>query len=141
MAATVSIKQYLNLGAANGRIVQVTMDASYPTGGYAITKTQLGLGSTIYFVMPANAMDSTGARLYEAVWDYANSKLKLFYPQGGGGTFTNDGSGTGSIPAGATTVTSTAAQPTVGINTAPGREVQNGANLTGVTCQMLVIGV
>lgn len=72
-------------------------------------------------------------------YDAANGKVRLYWPQGGSSGGANDGTGTGSIPAGATAVTSNAAQPTVSINTAPAREMNGGQTLSAMTWSMVMI--
>ncbi len=54
-------------------ITNVTLDATYPAGGEAITANQLGL-STISSVIVAS--NPAGAVFW---WDQANLKLKAFY--------------------------------------------------------------
>ena len=75
MAATATTVFTGNLFGAKQRISvsNITMDASYPTGGEAITANQLGL-SRITSVIPAAS--TTG---YVPAWDQANSKLEVFY--------------------------------------------------------------
>jgi hypothetical protein len=52
----------------------VTFDASYPTGGYAITAANLGL-STLDTIIP-NGVDTSGT--YLVSWNQATGKLQLF---------------------------------------------------------------
>jgi hypothetical protein len=77
MAATPAI---VNRGAAGdlfSRIVDVTLDGSYPAGGYALTPQQLGFGlnGQILFV-DAGTVSKTGGWLVG--WDYTNGKLQVF---------------------------------------------------------------
>ncbi len=55
----------------------VTPDASYPAGGYAITALQAGFGATgnIRNVVASQAL--LGATYYYAFWDRVNGKLKF----------------------------------------------------------------
>lgn len=43
MALSIDIKDRIHMGSKFGIIAEVTFDASYPTGGEAITERQLGL--------------------------------------------------------------------------------------------------
>jgi hypothetical protein len=86
LAASVTIVDRGAAGDLAFRIVDVTLDNSYPTGGYALTPQLLGLGSngTIYAVL--GDMSKTGG--WDVGWDYTNSKLQVF-----------DGSGSASAAA------------------------------------------
>jgi len=67
----------------------VTLDNSYPTGGYQITPEQLGLREILH-------VEAGMAGGYAFEWDYANSKLKVM-------RFDYDASGDGpaiEVPAG-----------------------------------------
>lgn len=61
-------------------ITTVTFNDNYATGGYPITKQQLGFGGsdTIDAVIPVGPA-STG---HWALWDNANNKLKFFSAAG-----------------------------------------------------------
>lgn len=61
-------------------VTNVTFNDNYATGGYAITKQQLGFGAndTIDIVIPVGPA-STG---HWALWDGANLKLKFFSAAG-----------------------------------------------------------
>jgi hypothetical protein len=59
-------------GFSNLTINTLSLDASYPTGGYSLTPTQLGVGLSVRWVMAA---PKNG---YFFEYDYANSKLKVF---------------------------------------------------------------
>jgi len=77
MAATPVI---VNRGAAGDlftRIVDITLDSSYPAGGYALTPQQLGFGAngTVWF-LDANTVSKTGGWLVG--YDYTNNKLQVF---------------------------------------------------------------
>lgn len=74
MAATVtSVFSGSVLGAKQRvSVTTVTGDASYATGGYAISGNQVGFNRITAVVPVAN----TG---YIPVWDATNSKLKVFY--------------------------------------------------------------
>jgi hypothetical protein len=75
MAATVTTVFSGSVFGAKQRITVTTVlgDASYATGGYAITANQVGF-SRITAVLAVGA--NTG---YVPSWDATNSKLKVFY--------------------------------------------------------------
>lgn len=58
------------------RVVDVTLDGSYPALGYPITPAQLGFGANgvIWQVLVTN--DKTG--LWDCGWDYTNGKLRVY---------------------------------------------------------------
>jgi hypothetical protein len=59
-------------GGVRERIVKLTFDASYPTGGESLTATDVGL-TAINFVLP------TPFAGYVFEYDYANAKLLAYY--------------------------------------------------------------
>jgi hypothetical protein len=137
MPLTLTRKARADIGSGLVLVIwDVTADSSYPAGGYTLSPSQLGIRQFLTQVDSATAYSSTAGYIMR----YTGSALQFWYPQGGSSGGTNNGTGTGSIPSGATTVTSTAAQPTVNINTAPAKQVQTGADLTGVTGTLAVIG-
>jgi hypothetical protein len=71
VAATVTLDAIQYEGFNRVTRARVSLDNSYPTGGYAITPGQLGL-SSIDFVI---ANDRLG---YSFDWDYANNKLLVY---------------------------------------------------------------
>lgn len=71
MAATVTPVANHIPGDLREVIVDVTGDASYPTGGYAVTVP----GITNIVLADVQAPSGTG---HTATWDYAAKKLKLF---------------------------------------------------------------
>jgi hypothetical protein len=71
MAATVTVDAVQYEGFNRVTRSRVTLDSSYPTGGYTITPNQLGLGA-IDFVI---ANDRLG---YSFDWDYTNNKLLVY---------------------------------------------------------------
>lgn len=80
MAASPSIIRRGASGDLFERLVDVTLDGSYPAGGYPLTPQQLGFGlnGRVMFVQ-ANASTTGG---WEAGWDYTNSKLQIFDSSG-----------------------------------------------------------
>jgi hypothetical protein len=71
MAATVTVDAVQYEGFNRVTRSRVTLDSSYPTGGYTITPNQLGLGA-IDFVLVADRLG------YTFDWDYANNKLLVY---------------------------------------------------------------
>lgn len=72
MALTISAFKNLPKRAMKTKVLDVTFDTSYATGGLALTKANLGL-STVEWL---EASQSGG---YTFEYDYANEKLKAFY--------------------------------------------------------------
>ena len=74
MAVTATIEHKIKLSPQSWMTyVKVDMDASYPTGGEAITANQMGLNS-LDFVIAANATGGFVAR-----FDEANMKILMYY--------------------------------------------------------------
>lgn len=70
----------IEAGQLRGRVYDVTLDSSYPTGGEAIAAQNVGL-DTILGVTPLGGQLTTGAAAttqYATFWDQANQKLQLF---------------------------------------------------------------
>jgi len=79
MAATTQI---VRRGASGDeRIVDVTLDSSYPAGGYPLASKDLGFGQSgrIDFVDSGGGSKTGG---WEAAWDYTNNKLQVFDSSG-----------------------------------------------------------
>jgi hypothetical protein len=73
MAATVVVNHSFVSGDRLRVIADVTGDASYPTGGYPLAPSLLGLGTELDVV---DANPSLGG--FTAVYDYGAQKLKIF---------------------------------------------------------------
>lgn len=152
MAVTVTINKREAVGRARYRSGTIDFDASYPTGGESLSAADLGLGSVdLCLLAPASGL------MFE--YDHTNSKVKALYPTGGAAAPATrvapvaaapTASGANAVvPAGATAVTSTAAQPTLTITqptiTAPaltagiGLEVGNTTDLSAVTGVRFVV--
>jgi len=58
------------------RYVDVTLDSSYPAGGYPLTSKDLGFGGSGRIDLVDAATSKTGG--WEVGWDYTNSKLQVF---------------------------------------------------------------
>jgi len=94
------------------KIVEVTFDSSYVTGGESFTAANLGWDK-IEFVVIGNVEDASGTDYaYFALYDYTNSKIKVY---------NNDAS-----------ESSTDLQTTI--------EVANAADLSNVTARIMVYG-
>ena len=65
------------------RIVDVTLDSSYPAGGYPLASKDLGFGTNGLIDMVIATMSKTGG--WEVSWDYTNSKLQVFDSSGAAG--------------------------------------------------------
>ncbi len=120
-------------GRTQSYIVDVTLDDNYPTAGYVIYASDVGLKS-LYGAQIIGGNAAAGAMKFSIVTPTGNLattvNLKAYFPTGGataapttladpvagtvtGGAITIAGSATGTIPAGATPVTSTSASPAV----------------------------
>jgi hypothetical protein len=63
------------------RVVDVTLDGSYPTGGYPLAAKDLGFGTNgqIFMVDPGTFSKTGG---WMTGWDYTNNKLQVFDSSG-----------------------------------------------------------
>lgn len=77
MALTYTFVEDSVLGNWSGRLYNILLDSSYPTGGYAIAPTRIKLGKTILGVQIL-AVNAAGSGIVQISWDYANSKLMAF---------------------------------------------------------------
>lgn len=153
------------LGRLRHVLADVTFDSSYPTGGEAFSAASLPGKhlKKIYGVQKVGGNAASNALL--VAWDSVNEKLQLFYPTGGasapaalaapaaaanisGLTVTGDVT----VPAGATPVTSDAAQPdlvetldvggtaTVALTAGRGKELANTTDASTITVRLAIIG-
>ena len=76
MAASASIVDRGAAGDLFFRVVDVTLDASYPAGGYPLTAAQLGFGSNGVVMMVDGGMTKTAG--WTVAYDYTNAKLQVF---------------------------------------------------------------
>lgn len=76
MAASASIVDRGAAGDLFFRVVDVTLDNSYPAGGYPLTAQQLGLGANGVIFFVDGSMSKTGG--WTTAWDYTNGKLQVF---------------------------------------------------------------
>lgn len=72
MAVTYSITGFLSGGNESGSYGTITLDASYPTGGEAITARGVGLGII-------TSLDLEGDDGYVPHWDSTNDKIIMYY--------------------------------------------------------------
>lgn len=170
------------------RFLDVTFDSSYPTSGESLLYTDVGFNVEIDLLIAA----PSGGLIFE--YNHTTHKLLAFYPSGGAtapatnvapvvtattavpvataGTATLASApiatgGSSAVPAGATPVTSTGAQPTLtevqptisapaitvvqptisaavltaAVVAGKGKEVGNTTNLSAVTTRVMVIGI
>lgn len=75
MSATVSIVKRIKMGNAKASIVDITFDASYPTGGESVTPGQVGLEVVQGFICEANSG-------YTFEYVRSTKKLKALAPIG-----------------------------------------------------------
>ena len=64
-------------------IVDITLDSSYPTGGYSIQPKDVGMGLTIFGMEVIGGNATANGR--KAHWDTANGKLMLAQDAGAAG--------------------------------------------------------
>jgi len=132
MAATVKVVRRDSLGTSYVVYADVTGDASYPAGGYALTKGQIGI-TNVTGAHKIGGNPTSGVLLPH--WDTTNAKLMFILPTGGAaapatltapvaaaaglGTLAVAAPGLGTLAAtatpasGATAVNSTSAQPAI----------------------------
>ena len=77
MAASAVIVDRGSAGDLFFRVVDVTLDGSYPAGGYALTPQQIGFGANgVIYLVTAGGYTKTGG--WAVGWDYTNNKLQVF---------------------------------------------------------------
>lgn len=139
MALTISFVKGSDghFGALRSMLMDITFDASYPTGGEAIAASDVGL-KAIEGMDRFGGNAAGGALL--AHWDTTNKKLMLFYPSGGSATPATIIAPATTVPAGGTAVTSTAAQPDLVETAGIGKELANATDASTITVRMFIIG-
>lgn len=114
----------VSIGARYLTVTQVTLDSSYPTGGYTFTPASLGL--------PGGALDAaicnTPPAGYSPAYNYATGNLQVFDSLAGH-THTEN-----TAAAYTQNATTAAATP------APAQEVPAATNLSAVTVTVIAIG-
>ena len=135
MSLTQTPIRRMNLGSEYGVVADFTFDSTYPTGGEPVDLVALGFpNDSCDFMIAAPA----GGLIFEYV--RSTKKLIAKYPTGGGAVPAALGAPTVAVPAGATTVTSSAAQPNLTETAGIGVEVANATNLSTITTQIFAIG-
>jgi hypothetical protein len=81
MAAAATVVDRGAFGDLFSRIVDVTLDSSYPAGGYPLASKDLGFGQNgVVFFVDGSGYSKTGG--WAAGWDYTNGKLQIFDASG-----------------------------------------------------------
>ena len=133
MALSFNLIQKYVVGDRREVIVDITLDASYPTGGEAITPADLSLND-IHWLMAA----PNGGLMFE--FDHANSKLKAFYPTGGAAIPAALAAPAVAVPAGATPVTSSGAQPNMTETAGIAAQVAAATDLSTIVTRVRAVG-
>ena len=122
MALTFTEKKRAKLGNAYAVSADITFDSSYPTGGEALAASAFGLNN-IDIMLCETALG------YMFQYDYANAKLKAFYPR--------------AALSGSLVVAESAATLTgdTDVAAAAGAEVTSTADLHTITTRVMAIGI
>lgn len=134
MALTLDIIKRVALPAGRAIVADITFDSSYPTGGEALSASDLGFNLSVEFVLAAPA----GGLMFE--YDHTNKKLKALYPTGGSATPAALADPAITVPAGGTAVTSTAAQPDLTETAGRGKEVAAATDLSTIVTRVYALG-
>jgi len=135
MALTVTINKTDTVGRyLKVKTGSIVFDSSYPTNGEALTASNLGFSTDVEFI----EISAAGGLIFE--YDYANSKLKALYPTGGSATPASLAAPAVTVPAGATGVTSSAAQPNLTETAGIAAEVGNTTDLSTITTYFIAFG-
>lgn len=78
MALTLGTQKKFSEGARWKTVTPITVDTSYPTGGWALTPTQLGLPMGLVDEVYVTYNGKTAAGGVTFVYDTANQKLMAF---------------------------------------------------------------
>lgn len=113
----------------------VTFDTSYVSGGMSISAANIG-ANQIFGARHIGGNAAAGVLLY--AWDTTNNKLLALFPTGGGST-TSLADPTATIPAGATPVLSSSAQPANTLASGQAKEVGATADLHTITVRLQFI--
>lgn len=122
MALTITQKKRAKMGNAYAVAADVTFDSSYPTGGEALAASVFGLNSIDIMLC-----ETAGGYMFQ--YDYANAKLKAFYPRA---------ALTGSLAVAESAATLTG---DTDVAAAVGAEVGNATDLHTVTVRVMAIGI
>ena len=122
MALTYTEKKRAKMGNAYAVLADITFDSSYPTNGEALAASVFGLNSIDIMLC-----ETAGGYMFQ--YDYANAKLKAFYPRA---------ALTGSLDVADTAATLTG---DTDVAAAAGAEVGNTVDLHTVTVRVVAIGI
>lgn len=125
MALTYGNPTKWSIGARWQTTTQVTLDSSYPTGGYTINTSSLGLPCGLVDVIDANTGPDSG---YTPAYNGTTGLLQMFDPVA---AHTHVENTAGAYVQNATTGAATAA---------PGQEVPNATNLATVVVTVVATG-
>ncbi len=126
-------------------IARFDLDTSYPALGYPITAEMFGLSAFAAHPEGTSAVIrpfvlAHGFPLLMDV-DLSAGQLRVYYPTGGANAAPGavaDPAGT--VPAGATAVTSTLAQPPISLTPGRAKEIATGTNLSGLSVVLIAVG-
>ena len=135
MAVTQTPIRRINLGSEYGVIADITFDTLYPTNGEPIDLVALGFPNDVCDFM---AVAPAGGLIFEYV--RSTKKIIARYPTGGAAVPSSLAAPTVAVPAGATQMTSSAAQPNLTETAGIGVEVANNTNLSTITTQIFAVG-
>lgn len=128
------------LGNLRAAFFDVTFDSSYPTGGELFDHTTI---AGRYFKAIAGVQmvgGNAAAAAYLHQWNSTTRKLQIFYPTGGSATPAALADPTTTVPSGAVTVTSAAAQPDLVETAGRGKELANATDASTLSIRVLVFG-
>jgi len=118
MEITINSINPQSFGSQSGVEGQLTLDSSYPTGGYSLPASKFGLSS-----LSAALVTTTGG--YDLIYNYSTQKLMAFTAAGGAGGTT--GATSAGTPAG---INGISAVTGTGVGTANGQSLS--AEISGV---------
>ena len=137
MAATITVNWRFNFGSDNAKAITFVPDNSYPATGYVTFKSLMGFAVQPKFVAAFMLHNPGNGQMLLAKYDRTADAIRIYYPNSGAGNVSTSSS----INTGAGGNTTGGSVATYANDlTAPGLEVQGGANLTGYTGDTLVIG-
>ena len=135
MALSVSISKTDSVGRyLKAKTGTITFDSSYPSNGEALSALDLGFSTSVEVLVAAPA----GGLIFE--YDKANSKIKAFYPTGGGATPAALAAPAVTVPSGNTAVESDAAQPNLVETAGIAKEVGNTTDLSTIVTTFVAFG-
>lgn len=130
-----AVEQF-DLGKCKARIWDVTFDTNYQAGGMAVVPHDCGL-LQVYGMQEIGGNSAAGALLFS--YNTTNNTIQAFYPTGGGAASPASLSDP-AITAGATAVTSAAANGSADLTPGRGKEVAAATDLSSVTIRCAFFG-